>query len=89
MYPIDTFKDHIAPGSTIIHDKEYAHKKLVRELSLKSKCYSSKEMKGLADSENPMYPIIALRLSWLCKSFKETNGMLLIGCSTNAYLIAG
>ena len=53
----DTFKDHIAPGSTIIHDKEYAHKKLVRELSLKSKCYSSKEMKGLADSENPLYPI--------------------------------
>ena len=32
-------------------------KKLVRELSLKSKCYSSKEMKGLADSENPLYPI--------------------------------
>ena len=53
----DTFKDHIAPGSTIIHDKEYAHKKLVRELSLKSKCYSSKEMKGLADSENPLYSI--------------------------------
>jgi hypothetical protein len=50
----DTFKDHIAPGSTLIHDKENTHKKLVEELNLKSVNYSSSELKGLADSENPL-----------------------------------
>lgn len=50
----ETFKDHIAPGSTLIHDKENTHKKLVEKLSLKSICYSSKELRGLADSENPL-----------------------------------
>ena len=47
----DTFKDHIASGSTLIHDKENTHKKLVAELNLKSVSYSSSELKGLADSE--------------------------------------
>ena len=53
----ETFKEHIVPGSTLIHDKENTHKKLVEQLSLKSVCYSSKELKGLADSENPLEPV--------------------------------
>ena len=53
----ETFKEHIVPGSTLIHDKENTHKKLVEQLSLKNVCYSSKELKGLAESENPLEPV--------------------------------
>ena len=53
----ETFKNHIKPGSTLIHDKESAHTKLVRELSLKSVSYSSNDLKGLADKDNPMNPV--------------------------------
>lgn len=31
-----TFKNHIAPGSVLIHDKERTHRKLINELSLTS-----------------------------------------------------
>lgn len=53
----ETFKNHIAPGSTLIHDKEAAHKKLVSDLSLVSIEYASSDLKGLPDKDNPMYPI--------------------------------
>ena len=53
----ETFKDHIAEGATLIHDQETTHKKLIRELSLTSKSYASKNLKGLADSENPLDPV--------------------------------
>lgn len=48
------FKDHIAPGSTLVHDKAYAHSMLVEKLDLKSEVYDSKEIKKLADNENPL-----------------------------------
>ena len=51
------FKNHIQAGSVLIHDKEVTHKKLVGELGLTSKAFSSKDMKGLADSENPLNPV--------------------------------
>ena len=54
---LEIFRSHIRPGSTLIHDEESAHKKLVKELSLKSVSYSSKELKGLSDKENPMNPV--------------------------------
>lgn len=53
----DTFKDHIKSGSTLVHDKEKTHKKLVEKLNFKSVSYSSAELKGLADSENPLDPV--------------------------------
>lgn len=53
----ETFKSHITDGSTIIHDKESAHKKLIAELHLKSVEYASKDIKGVPDNENPLYPI--------------------------------
>ena len=53
----ETFRSHIEPGSTLIHDKESAHVKLVRELSLKSVAYASKDLKGLPDNDNPMNPV--------------------------------
>jgi hypothetical protein len=50
----ESFKDHIAVGSILIHDKENAHKKLVRELQLESITYDSRKIKLLSDKENPL-----------------------------------
>ena len=50
----NSFVDHIEPNSTLIHDKEKTHRKLVAKLSLKSIEYSSKELKGLEDFDNPL-----------------------------------
>jgi transposase-like protein len=51
------FSTHIEPGSTLIHDGEAAHKKLISTLNLKSKAYPAKELKGLKDSDNPLEPV--------------------------------
>ena len=40
----ETFGNRIAPNSTLMHDKEAAHKKLVKELSLNSVSYFSKSL---------------------------------------------
>ena len=66
-----TFKDHIQSESVLIHDKETTHKRLVRELSLKSKAYSSKDLRGLADSENPLNPV--KRIHSLLKMFLNAH----------------
>ena len=57
MGSYQTFKNHIAPGSVLIHDKERTHRKLIDELSLTSRAYASKDLKGLTDSENPLEPV--------------------------------
>lgn len=67
----NAFKDHIAVGSTLIHDKETAHRKLVDELNLTSITYASKELKGLADSENPLDPVN--RIHCLLKMFLNAH----------------
>jgi hypothetical protein len=53
----EAFRHHIKPGSTIVHDGDTSHKKLVRELSLKSEVYNSKELKCLPDKDNPLNPV--------------------------------
>jgi len=53
----EIFRNHIKPSSTLIHDGDNAHTKLIRELSLKSVAYASKDLKGLQDKDNPMNPI--------------------------------
>ncbi len=53
----DSFRPHIAPGSILIHDKEGAHKKLVKELGLKSQAYLSKDLRGMDDKSNPLAPV--------------------------------
>lgn len=53
----ETFRSHIKPGSTLIHDGETAHSKLIKELSLESKAYPSNDLKGLPDKDNPMNPV--------------------------------
>jgi hypothetical protein len=54
---LETFRNHIKPGSILIHDGEYAHAKLVKELSLDSRAYSSKDLKNLEDKDNPLNPV--------------------------------
>ena len=63
----NAFLTHIARGSTLVHDKESTHKKLVRKLSLISEEYSAKELKGLEDFENPLDPVN--HLHYLIKRF--------------------
>jgi len=53
----ETFKNHIEPNCTLIHDKETAHKKLVSKLGLNSISYASSDLKGLLDKDNPLYPV--------------------------------
>ena len=53
----ETFGNRIAPNSKLIHDKETVHKKLVKELALSSDSYASKDLKGLLDKDNPLYPV--------------------------------
>ena len=48
------FKDHITPGSVLIHDEEKAHMKLIKDLHLVSQAHNSKELKGLPDKDNPL-----------------------------------
>lgn len=52
-----TFGNRIAPQSTLVHDKEKAHKKLVQGLALNSIRYASRDLKGLLDKDNPLYPV--------------------------------
>lgn len=66
-----TFRKHIQSNSLLIHDKENTHKRLVEELSLRSVCYASKDLKGLADSENPLDPVN--RIHMLLKMFLNTH----------------
>lgn len=67
----NAFKNHIQAGSRLIHDKEITHRKLVEKLNLTSETYSSKNMKGVADSENPLYPVN--RIHSLLKMFLNAH----------------
>lgn len=51
------FSKHIAKGSVLVHDKEDAHNKLVRELNLQSEAYLSADLKQLDDKSNPLAPV--------------------------------
>ena len=53
----EAFKEHIEPGSVLIHDNEKSHNKLISELDLESRSYDSNDLKTLPNSENPLYPI--------------------------------
>jgi len=68
---LEAFRNHIQPGSTLIHDQESAHAKLIQELSLVSVAYASKDLKGLSDKENPMNPVN--RAHAILKKFLNTH----------------
>ena len=67
----NTFQSHIRNGSTLIHDKEKTHSKLVAALDLKSIAYKAEELHGLADSENPLDPVN--RIHCLLKMFLNAH----------------
>ena len=71
MRSYEAFKDHIAKGSTLIHDKDTIHKKLIRELALTSKAYASRDLKLLTDRENPLDPVN--RIHSLLKMFLNAH----------------
>jgi transposase-like protein len=52
-----TFSGHIAYGSTLVHDKGVAHKKLISALNLTNREYRAKDLKGLNDCDNPLDPV--------------------------------
>lgn len=54
---LNAFEKHIKPKSILIHDKEKAHKDLVKLLELESNTYDSNELKKLEDKDNPLYEI--------------------------------
>ena len=50
----NAFKDHIAPKSVLVHDKDVAHSLLISSLDLTSESYDSKVIKKLPDKDNPL-----------------------------------
>ena len=53
------FGGHVARGSTLVHDMENGHNRLVRELGLRSERHNSKLIKRLPDPENPLAAVNA------------------------------
>ena len=51
------FKDHIAPGSTLVHDNGKAHRMLIDALGLVDEAYDASEIKGLPDADNPLHRV--------------------------------
>ena len=66
-----TFKKHIEPGSTLIHDKDNSHKMLVQNLGLKSVAYNANEIKTLPNAKNPLEPIN--HVHFLLKAFLNAH----------------
>ena len=54
---LEIFHNHIEPKSTLVHDKDVAHKKLIKYLELIDEAYDSKIIKELPDRENPLYRV--------------------------------
>lgn len=63
----EAFKDHIEAGVTLTHDKENAHRKLVKGLKLTSDAYDSRELRLLPDKANPLNRVN--RVHYLIKNF--------------------
>lgn len=67
----DTFGSRIAPGSTLVHDLDHSHGKLVEELKLKSEAYNGKALLGVPDDANPLFPVN--RMCFLLKAFLRSH----------------
>ncbi len=52
-----SFKDVIAPGSTLVHDKDNPHSILIEKLGLSSEAYDATEIKALPDKKNPLHRV--------------------------------
>ena len=65
------FGSNIERGSTLVHDSENGHNRLVRELALVDERYDSKELKKLPDKDNPLREVN--RLCFLLKLFLNSH----------------
>lgn len=63
----DAYGAHIAPGSTLVHDRENAHSVLVERLGLESVSYRAADLRGLPDEANPLARVN--HLHFLLKEF--------------------
>lgn len=63
--------NHIKPGSYLVHDKERAHKILIRSLNLDDEVHDSKECIRLSNDENPLQPVNDLHK--MIKAFLNTH----------------
>jgi hypothetical protein len=67
----EAYGAHIAPASLLTHDMERTHHVLVDRLSLRSRAYNSKLLKGISDSENPLRHVN--RLCFLLEVFLNSH----------------
>jgi len=67
----DAFKDHIVRNSTLVHDKEQAHRKLVATLDLTSETYAADQIKRMKDAENPLQRVN--RIHFFLKRFLSAH----------------
>ena len=51
---LQAFKDHIEPGSILIHDMEPSHKVLINELGLVNQAYKASTLKKMPANLNPL-----------------------------------
>ncbi|WP_288219369.1 hypothetical protein [uncultured Adlercreutzia sp.] len=65
------FGGHVARGSTLVHDMENGHNRLVRELGLRSERHNAKLLRGVPDSENPLAAVN--RLCFLLRLFLDSH----------------
>ena len=49
-----SFKNAIAPGATLVHDKDNTHSILIEKLGLSSETYDANEIKLSPDKDNPL-----------------------------------
>ena len=74
--------NHIKPGSYLVHDKERAHKILIRSLNLDDEVHDSKECIRLSNDENPLQPVNDLhkmiKAFLLCKWLSIRNLIFLL-----------
>ena len=60
----------MAPGSTLVHDKEDSHNAVVRELGPSGEAHDSRAIRGLPDEESPLR-----RASGLCFLLRTLPGI--------------
>jgi hypothetical protein len=68
---MQAFGDRIVPRSTLIHDLEPAHNKIVSKLELADERHDAGLLKGVADALNPLQPVN--RVCFLLKSFLRSH----------------
>ena len=65
------FGCRVARSSTLVHDMEKGHDRLVRELGLRSERHNARLLRGVPDSENPLAAVN--RLCSLLRLFLDSH----------------